>query len=113
MLVVCLQVNQEFSQTFKRHAPSVLINPPPPLPPRALSMQLPSHLYCELQYRQQPGGGGAGGEWISVRMPSGQLEAEVTSLQPGTKYAFRARPCKVGAAGDMLDIIYKYMVQSI
>ena len=51
-------------------------------------MQLPECFFWELQYRpilpSQPLGA-----WEEVEVHTGGLEATVSGLQPGTKYAFR------------------------
>ncbi|GAB4817951.1 hypothetical protein N2152v2_004997 [Parachlorella kessleri] len=63
--------------------------------------------FWELQYRALPGGLPPG-EWQSATV-YGALEVEVTGLDPGTKYSFRARPCKrveAGAGGGEEEVIH-------
>ena len=68
------------------HLPASLPACPPDL--TTCLLQMPDCFYWELQYRpiipSHPPGA-----WQELQVQSGELEAEVGGLDPGTKYAFR------------------------
>jgi hypothetical protein len=51
-------------------------------------------LFWELQYRAAPSPSAAAREWRVLELPHSALSVEVPDLQPGSRYAFRARACK-------------------
>lgn len=63
------------------------------------SGKLPEAFFWEIQHRPHPHGQQAG-DWITEQIVTGVLETEVGGLHPGTKYSFRARPCKRDVAND-------------